>query len=239
MPAKSKRQIVGEFRRSEIINAARAVFARKGFAKGIIDEIAREAGIAKGTVYLYFPSKTEIYKAVLDHDIARLQLVTLSRIDSAAGLREKLWAFIATRLENVESRKAFFRIMDSVQENLSMTRRQYRELFQEPVGRMSRAIESAIANGEIRAVDAEKTAWVIADMTRGIIQRRLLGHNDCTPEEDARFLLDLIWTALTGNVDPTLAVPELPAVPATAAPRSPAAERRKTRSKASPTDRLS
>jgi len=231
MPAKSKRQVVGEFRRTEIINAARTIFARKGFAKGIIDEIAREAGIAKGTVYLYFQSKTEIYKAVLDHDIARLQQVTLSRIDSAAGLREKLWAFIATRLENVESRKAFFRIMDSVQENLSMTRRQYRELFQEPVGRMKRAIESAIASGEIRAVDAEKTAWVIADMTRGIIQRRLLTPNDCTPDEDARFLLDLIWTALTGHFDAALSIPELPPISAASALKPAATPRKRSRSK--------
>ena len=197
MPRKNKQQIVGEFRRASIIEAARTVFARHGFARGIMDEVAREAGIAKGTVYLYFNSKTEIYKAVLEHDISRLQEITLARLDAAATLKEKLAAFTLTRLENAESRKAFFRIMDSVQENLSMTRRQYRELLREPVGRMTHAIEQAIELGEIRSLPAEKTAWVIADMTRGAIQRRLLGHCDTTPAEDAAFLLDLIWAAIS------------------------------------------
>ena len=62
---KSKQKLVSEFRRAEIVDAARSVFARRGFARGIMDEIAKEAGIAKGTIYLYFRSKTEVYKAVL------------------------------------------------------------------------------------------------------------------------------------------------------------------------------
>ena len=54
---KTKQQVVMEFRRQEILDAARTVFARKGFADGIVDDIAAEAGVAKGTIYLYFPSK--------------------------------------------------------------------------------------------------------------------------------------------------------------------------------------
>jgi AcrR family transcriptional regulator len=70
---KTKQQVVSEFRRTEIVDAARTVFARRGFAFGIMDEIAKEAGVAKGTLYLYFRSKTEIYKAVLDHDMKTLK----------------------------------------------------------------------------------------------------------------------------------------------------------------------
>ena len=42
---KSKQQVVSEFRRTEIVDAARSVFARRGFAQGIMDEIAKEAGV--------------------------------------------------------------------------------------------------------------------------------------------------------------------------------------------------
>lgn len=56
---KTKQQVVSEFRRTAIVDAARTVFARKGFARGIMDEIANEAKMAKGTVYLYFRSKKE------------------------------------------------------------------------------------------------------------------------------------------------------------------------------------
>ena len=83
---KTKQQVVSEFRRTEIVDAARTVFARRGFASGIMDEIAKEAGVAKGTLYLYFRSKTEIYKAVLDHDMRALKKNTLDRIEEAKGL---------------------------------------------------------------------------------------------------------------------------------------------------------
>jgi TetR/AcrR family fatty acid metabolism transcriptional regulator len=183
---KTKQKLVSEFRRAAIVDAARTVFARRGFAQGIIDEIAREAGIAKGTVYLYFRSKSEIYKAVLDHDMKLLTKGTLRRIDAATTLKEKIAAFTLARIENAERRKEFFRIMDSAQGNLSITRGQFREFLREPVHRLASAIEDAVRRGEIRPVPAEKTAWIIADITRGTIQRRLLEQSESPPSEDSR-----------------------------------------------------
>jgi AcrR family transcriptional regulator len=192
----TKQKIVSEFRRAEIIDAARTVFARRGFAHGIIDEIAKEAGIAKGTVYLYFRSKTEIYRAVLRHDMKTLKKETLERIDAAATLKEKIGAFILSRLKNAEARKDFFRIMDTEQQNLSMTRSQYREFLGEPVQRLASAIEEASQRGEIRSLPADKAAWIIADMARGTIQRRLLGQNSGSLRTEAEFLTSFIWAAL-------------------------------------------
>jgi AcrR family transcriptional regulator len=193
---KSKQQVVSEFRRTEIIDAARTVFARNGFARGIMDEIAREAGIAKGTIYLYFRSKSEIYKAVLAHDMKTLKKSSLEKIDAAASLRDKIAAFSLVRLENAEARKEFFRIMDSEEGNLAYTRSQYRDWLREPVLRLAEAIEQSARRGEIRRVPPEKTAWLIADMIRGVIQRRRLEQDDTPPAEDARFLVNFIWPSL-------------------------------------------
>ncbi len=137
---KTKQELVCEFRRAEIVDAARTVFARRGFTQGIIDEIAKKAGIAKGTVYFYFRSKSEIYKAVLDHDMEALKTETLQQIDAAATLKEKIGAFALARLKNAEARKEFFRIMDSEQGNLTMTRSQFRESLREPVLRLAAAM---------------------------------------------------------------------------------------------------
>jgi AcrR family transcriptional regulator len=197
---KTKQQVVSEFRRKAIMDAARTVFARKGFARGIIDEIADEAGIAKGTVYLYFRSKKQIYKAVLDQDMAFVKASTLERIDAAGNLKDKIRAFTLARIENAETRKEFFRIMDTESESLSVTRSQYREWLREPVLRIASAIEDASSRGEIGSVPSEKVAWVIADMTRGTIQRRLLGQCETQPIEDSEFLLGFIWAALESRV---------------------------------------
>lgn len=198
---KTKQQVVSEFRRTEIIDSARSVFARKGFVRGIIDAIAKEAGIAKGTVYLYFRSKEEIYRAVLDHDMESLKRGTLERIDAAENLKDKIRAFTLARLENAEAKKEFFRIMDTESGSLSYTRSQYRRWLREPVRLLASAIEAAARRGEIRRVPSEKVAWIIADMTRGTIQRRLLGQTDTQPTEDSEFLLGFIWAALAIKSD--------------------------------------
>jgi AcrR family transcriptional regulator len=193
---KTKQQVVSEFRRAEIVDAARTVFARRGFDFGIMDEIAKEAGVAKGTLYLYFRSKTEIYKAVLDHDMGTLKESSLDRIDAAESLREKIRAFTLARIERAETNREFFRIMDSESHALTFTRSQYRDWLREPVLRLASAIEAASKQGEIRSIDPEKTAWLIADMTRGIIQRRLLSQKEASPGVDAEFLVDFIWASL-------------------------------------------
>ncbi len=193
---KTKQQVVSEFRRTEIMNAARSIFARKGFARGIINEIAQEAGLAKGTVYLYFPSKKDLYRAVLDYDMEYLTRATLERIDAATSLKEKTKAFVLVRLENSDAKREFFKIMDTEPGGISFTRSQYRNWLREPVLRLTSAIENAARQGQIRPVPAERTAWAIADMTRGTIQRRLMGATSTPPDEDAEFLVEFVWAAL-------------------------------------------
>jgi TetR/AcrR family fatty acid metabolism transcriptional regulator len=199
-PSKTRQQVLSEFRRTEIVDAARTVFARRGFTNGIVDEIAKEAGIAKGTVYLYFRSKTEIYKAVLAHDLEFLKRNTLSQVDAANTLRDKIGAFVRGRLENVEAKKEFFRIMDTETASMLLTRKQHREWLREPVSRLASAIAEASKRNEIRTVPAEKVAWMIDDLTRGAIQRRLQGQENALPAEDAEFISNFIWASLAVEV---------------------------------------
>ncbi len=56
-----------ETRRQQLLDAAISVFARKGYVEASIDDIIREADVARGTFYLYFPGKKEIFLAIIDH----------------------------------------------------------------------------------------------------------------------------------------------------------------------------
>lgn len=70
-----------EARPDEIIRAALLVFARAGFNAARLDDVAAEAGVSKGTLYLYFPSKEELFKAVVRAAI----LPNLARAERAAS----------------------------------------------------------------------------------------------------------------------------------------------------------
>jgi AcrR family transcriptional regulator len=83
-------------RREEILDAARRVFTRSGFKGTTIADVAEEAGIALGTIYLYFPSKDDLFRGLS----ARCwQMITesLSDGDDTATLERS----VRSRLENV------------------------------------------------------------------------------------------------------------------------------------------
>src|SRR5262245_66690233 len=91
---KTKKDIVTEFRTSGILEAARAVFAKKGFHDTTVDEIAEAAGVAKGTVYLYYRSKQDIYFEALRFGFASLIKALEREMEETEDIAEKLRPFI-------------------------------------------------------------------------------------------------------------------------------------------------
>ena len=67
-----RKEEIAKRRREQILDAAMDVFSRKGFAMATTAEIAREAGLAEGTVYNYLPSKRELLIAVVKNDTTKL-----------------------------------------------------------------------------------------------------------------------------------------------------------------------
>jgi TetR/AcrR family transcriptional regulator len=68
--ATPKRERRKEARPGELLDAALALFVEKGFAATRVEEVAARAGVSKGTLFLYFPSKEELFKAVVRETIA-------------------------------------------------------------------------------------------------------------------------------------------------------------------------
>src|SRR5207302_9756768 len=99
----SRREEASELRRLEIMRAARDVFARKGYADTVVEDIAAEAGIGKGTLYLYFPSKEQIYLAALLQDARELDRRTREAMAAAATWQEKLRAYMKVRFYYFEA----------------------------------------------------------------------------------------------------------------------------------------
>src|SRR4051794_28206952 len=90
----TKRKEAGALRRRAILKAARTVFARQGYANTVVDDIARQAEIGKGTLYLYFPSKEQIYLAALIEDAQRLDDETRTAMAAEESWHDKLRAYV-------------------------------------------------------------------------------------------------------------------------------------------------
>lgn len=70
LPADPRRGRRKQARPGELLDAALALFVEKGFAATKVDEIAARAGVSKGTLFLYFPTKEDLFRAVVNENIA-------------------------------------------------------------------------------------------------------------------------------------------------------------------------
>jgi AcrR family transcriptional regulator len=196
---KTKQEVVSAFRCAGILESARKVFAQKGFADATMDEIAAAAGLAKGTLYLYFESKRDVYLKTLQCGSAELLEQVKTNMQAAEGLRTKIRSFLATRAKYAEENRDFYKIYLTEFSNVThpaSINEEFRDLHRRQVQTLGQALRDGIERGEIRQVDIEATAFTIQDMARSLITRRLLGWSETGVEEDIDFLCDLIWRGI-------------------------------------------
>jgi AcrR family transcriptional regulator len=195
LAGKSKQDIVSEFRCAEILAAARKIFATKGFRDATVDDIAAEAGIAKGTVYLYYPSKKEMYLAALKQGLEELRQRTGAAMQSAVGAQAKLRAFVRTRMEYAEANRDFFRIYHSEFGNLTNDS-EFQQLYLQQAKTLEAVLHTAAKKGEIRRIRADFSAFLIYDMVKSVMIQRLLGRSTARLDDDIETLTELIWKGL-------------------------------------------
>jgi len=194
--AKSKKEVVSQFRQAEIITAARKVFAEKGYVAATVDGIAQRANLAKGTIYVYFDSKEQIYNAVMSDDLETLRRLTLEKIRKAKTALEKISAYVNARFDYCEERRDFFRIMYIEPAGPVLSKAKAREWLREPVRLLTEAIQEDIAANQLRDWPAETLAWTVADLTTGALQRRLSSTPNTSAHEDSEFLIAFLNAAL-------------------------------------------
>ena len=92
----------GGDKRNQIIRAAIRNFSRKGFFNSKVSEIARAAGVADGTIYLYFKNKDDLLISIFEEKMAEVVADARKRIAGGKGALEKLKIFIDHHMELLE-----------------------------------------------------------------------------------------------------------------------------------------
>lgn len=189
-----------EFRTGEILAAARSVFARHGFASATVDEIAETAGVAKGTVYLYFPSKRDLFLATLREGVTQLHAEAERLIARSESTAAKIRAFIAVRLDYCDRNRDFFRIyyteLGSLPVRSSGERPEFQDLYDQQAELLESILRLGIQRGEIRADNVRKTARLIYDLTRSAIAQHVLDEEQSAVNESTEAICRLIWRGI-------------------------------------------
>ncbi len=148
-----------EARPQELLDAALALFVEKGFAATRTDEVAERAGVSKGTLYLYYPSKEELLKAVISHYLS-------ARIAEGAQMADRFEGSAATLLRNVltdwwgqlydSPAAGVFKLVITEVRNFPDIAQFYADQVVEPAHQLlGTVLRRGIAAREFRAVDVD------------------------------------------------------------------------------------
>jgi len=190
--AHTKEKLVTEFRCQAICQAAMRVVARKGFARATVQDIADEAGVAKGTVYLYFNSRQEILDNTMEGAVQELLARLRDAAEEGGDFSSVLERIVSAQLTYFDEHQDFFRLYVVMAEPGGERRLRKHATYRTHIAQLVSMIAAAAARHEIRAADHERLAIAIASVTRDIILQRMTEKTPPPLDEDVRFVREFI-----------------------------------------------
>lgn len=189
-------KISPEERRRQILEAATHVFAQKGFHKARVEEIATEAGIAKGTVYEYFPSKKELFRELIKYATSIYLEAFAAKMGANPAVKERLIELFRTHLEFLGKHQDIARLLVMEYPNLGeemygwlleqrqqvthllekmlaqgMSRRELRPLDQRLAAQVILGVQGAVGSWVVFCADAPSSPTAIAADTTDLLLR--------------------------------------------------------------------
>jgi AcrR family transcriptional regulator len=165
-----------EARRNQILDAAAAVFAEKGFHHTTTKDIAGKAGIAEGTIYNYFDSKDDLLIGMMAR-LAELETLGDELTQALQGdVRDFFVAMFRHRVESLEQAQGILRaILPEVIANAELREHYYQRFVLRVAGLLEQYVRARIEMGHIRPVDAALATRAVQSMFVGLIIMRILG----------------------------------------------------------------
>jgi TetR/AcrR family transcriptional regulator len=156
-----KRERRKQARPGELLDAALDLFVEKGFAATRSEEVAARAGVSKGTLFLYFPSKEELFKAVVRENMVRHQTEGAEEIARFEGPTAELLKHLMLewwRRYGATKASGISKLVMSEANNFPDLARFFQEEVVTPGHAMVRSVlQRGIESGEFRPVDMDLT----------------------------------------------------------------------------------
>lgn len=178
--APHKRERRKDARPGELMDAALDLFVEKGFAATRVEEVAQRAGVSKGTLFLYFPSKVDLFKAVVRENIAGRFAEWNTAFDTFQGSTSDMVRYCMQQWwERIGATQAsgITKLVMSESSQFPEIAECYRQEVIEPGNALIRKIlQRGIARGEFRPLDLDYAIYsVIAPMIFIIMWKHAMG----------------------------------------------------------------
>lgn len=200
-----------ESRPSELVDAALELFVERGYAATRLEEVASRAGVSKGTLYLYFENKEDLFKAVVRGGIVPAIEQAEQLVDQFGGSATDLLRQIVLgwwQLIGGTPHAGITKLIISESRNFpEIAAFWYDDVVVRANRMFARVLERGLASGEFRDLDVEYTVRVMmAPVIMLMLWSHSLGACERTPVDAARYL-DNYLQMLLGGIRKTPANP--------------------------------
>ncbi len=192
-------------RREEILTAAITVFSQKGYHDTSISDLIEKAGIARGTFYLYFENKRQIFDSILnnllleiDHCIKTIE-IGAEQPNPLDQLRANLTRIFTLFVENPELSKILLRHATGLDEESDQ---KITEFYSNSAYKIEEALRLGIRMNLVRECDPRITSYCILGSIREVIEHITLSRRDIS-EIDA-IVEEVLGFGLYGLMNPKL-----------------------------------
>ena len=186
--------------REQIITEAESVFARYGYKRANLEDIASRLGKGKSFIYYYFKNKEEIFSAVIQKEIDRLVSELSNTAETDDGIRIKLKNFILVKAKILKEELNYSRIL---KEGFSAEKAVFEKLkndFDKKEFEIACSIfRSGIESGELKKLDPEWSADAFLTAKKGFENQQMIKDSLEDIEKRAEALIDLIFFGIASD----------------------------------------
>ncbi len=192
-------------KRALIVEAAMKVFARYGFSKTTIEDIARQAGIGKATLYYHFDGKEALFKAVLEREVELTLLEIRQATEQESDPEGKMAAFLRMSLSGYNQRKTLARIFrQDIAALMPLAERVVREMFDASVEFVSQLLEEGVEQEVFFLPDVKRGARMLVAVVHGFSQVQALMDEDLLEGVPIEAMIAFALSGLTNPNNPMM-----------------------------------
>jgi AcrR family transcriptional regulator len=177
----------GGAKRRQIMDGARQVFLSSGFDGASMNDIARAAGVSKGTLYAYFDSKEQLFEAIIRGEYAQSaeRLCTFRREGDPRDMLTDFGVRLIGKMAEPYTRSLARVVIAAAEKFPNVGRAFYEAGPLYGANRLAAELESLEKAGKLRVPDPERAAWQFVDLCQSYVYKRLLfGVVDSISRED-------------------------------------------------------
>jgi AcrR family transcriptional regulator len=188
--------------RERLLDAAEAVFAESGYRGALVEDIATRAGLTKGALYWHFPSKQDLFFALIEERVDRRVLGFLALVERFGGDAEPTPEISAGLARMVDEERGLFLLMREFW-SLAVREPELRERYVERQFALTEAIARVVtarqeAIGAPLTVEANGLATALIALANGLAEERI-ANPDAVPDALLGDILGLIYDGLAAR----------------------------------------